>query len=75
MKGSDQILIKKDEPVGIDFSLDICYLKSPFYQKLFSLHSEESEYKYVVFAFDSQFFVQKFRLDSNIGVPVILSAL
>ena len=65
MKGSDQILIKKDKPVGIDFSQDISYLKSPYYQKLFSLHSEESEYKYVVFAHESLFHVQKFRLDSD----------
>lgn len=37
-KTSDQIVIKRDFPVGIDLSNYICYYKSPFYKMLFGLH-------------------------------------
>lgn len=49
-KNSDQIVIKRDFPVGIDLSNDICYYKCPSYKMLFGLHKQGSEYKYIVFA-------------------------
>lgn len=50
---SDQIIVKKDSPSGIDLSKDVRYFKSPYLRMLFGLHKEDSIYKYIVFSHDT----------------------
>ena len=37
-KGSDQIVVKRNSPVGIDLSNDIKYFQGAYYKMLFGLH-------------------------------------
>lgn len=64
-KGSDEIVLKKDSPAGVDLSKDIRYFKSPYYQMLFGLQKEGSEYKYIVFADETEFLIKKYRMVSE----------
>jgi hypothetical protein len=65
---SDTMVLKTGCPGGVDLSKAIEYEQSSGYTPLFELKKNGSEYLYRVFAHCNEFVVQKFKLESQIGL-------